>query len=284
MLCCQTVEEVKNHVKSALARSLRDITERLEQSLIAEDISRRNGLLQSLDVRVKMVTILVFILAASLTHNLVVLGVLYVFALVLAIASAIPAGYFIGRVWLALPFLTGIVALPALFLTPGPPLVLLPFGLIVTRNGAITVLFLLLRVGTSISLSLLLILTTPWSGLLRALSVLRIPDVLVLVLGMTYRYIYVLLRITNDMFLSRQSRTVGRLSPHQERSTEGAIAGTLLAYSLDLSSEVYLAMQSRGFTGYSHILKPGRIGTRDFTWIALVVLFVSLMIVLEFLI
>jgi cobalt/nickel transport system permease protein len=271
-------------VKSALARSLRDITERLEQSLTAEEISRHTGLLQSLDVRVKMVTILVLILAASLTHNLISLAALYMLALVLAIVSAIPAGYFIGRVWLALPFLTGIVALPALFLTPGPPLALLPFGLIVTRTGALTVLFLLLRVSTSISLSLLLILTTPWSGLLRALTVLRIPDVLVLVLGMTYRYIYVLLRITNDMFLSRQSRTVGRLSPRQERSTEGAIAGTLLVYSLDMSSEVYLAMQSRGFTGYSHILKPGHIEARDYTWIAFVAVFISLMIVLEFLI
>jgi cobalt/nickel transport system permease protein len=271
-------------VKSALARSLRDITERLEQSLVAEEISRRTGLLQSLDVRVKMVTILVFILAASLTHNFISLAALYFLGLVLAIVSAIPAGYFIGRVWLALPFLTGIIALPALFLTPGPPLALLPFGLIVTRSGALAVLFLLLRVSTSISLSLLLILTTPWSGLLRALTVLRIPDVLVLVLGMTYRYIYVLLRITNDMFLSRQSRTVGRLTPRQERSTEGAIAGTLLAYSLDMSGEVYLAMQSRGFTGFSHILKPGQIKARDYTWIVFVAIFIGLMIVLEFLI
>ena len=266
-------------MKSALARSLRDITERLEQSLIAEEISRRKGLLQSLDVRVKMVTILVFILSASLTHSLVVLTALYLLALILAFASAIPAGYFIGRVWLALPFLTGIVALPALFLTPGPPLALLPFGLIVTRNGALTVLFLLLRVSTSISLSLLLILTTPWSGLLRGLTVLRIPDVLVLVLGMTYRYIYVLLRIMNDMFLSRTSRTVVRLSSRQERATEGAIAGTLLSHSLDMSSEVYLAMQSRGFTGYSHILKPGRIRIHDYVWITFVAVFVLLMAV-----
>jgi cobalt/nickel transport system permease protein len=268
-------------VKSALARSLRDITERLEQSLIAEEISRRPGLLQSLDVRVKMVTILVLILAASLTHNLMVLSSLYLLTLVLAIASAIPAGYFIGRVWLALPFLTGIVALPALFLTPGPPLALLPFGLIVTQNGVTTVLFLLLRVSTSISLSLLLILTTPWSGLLHSLSVLRIPDVIVLVLGMTYRYIYVLLRITNDMFLSRASRTVGRLAPRQERATEGAIAGTLLSKSLDMSSEVYLAMQSRGFAGYTHILKPGRIKMRDYIWASCVGALVVALVVAE---
>jgi cobalt/nickel transport system permease protein len=144
----------------------------------------------------------------------------------------------------------------------------------VTRTGAMTVAFLLLRVGTSVSLSLLLVLTTPWAALLRALTVLRVPDVLVLMLGMTYRYIYVLLRLTNDMFLSRQSRVVGRLGTKQERHIQAAIAGTLLARSLHLSGEVYLAMQSRGFRGYAHILKPGKMALRDYGWAVLVTLIV----------
>ena len=261
-------------MSSVLARSLREISERLERSLVAEEISRRSGWLQSLDTRVKLVTLLALILAVSLTHNLAVLAGLYLLTLVLAWASAIGVVYFIKRVWLALLFFTGIVALPALFLTPGAPLWRLPLGLVVTRTGAVTVLFLLLRVGASASLALLLVLTTPWAALLRALTVLRVPDVVVLVLGMTYRYIYVLLRLTNDMFLSRQSRVLGRLSTRQERSIEAAIAGTLLARSLHMSGEVYLAMQSRGFRGYAHTLRPGKITMRDGVWMALVALVV----------
>ena len=261
-------------MSSVLARSLREISERLEQSLVAEEISRRRGWLQSLDTRVKLVTLLALILAVSLTHSLAVLAGLYLLTLVLAWASAIGVIYFIKRVWLALPFFTGIMALPALFLTPGAPLWRLPLGLVVTRTGAMTTLFLLLRVGASVSLALLLVLTTPWAALLRALTVLRVPDVVVLVLGMTYRYIYVLLRLTNDMFLSRQSRVLGRLSTRQERSIEAAIAGTLLARSLHMSGEVYLAMQSRGFRGYAHTLRPGKITMRDGVWMALVALVV----------
>ena len=41
------------------------------------------------------------------------------------------------------------------------------------------------------------------------------PDVFVLMLGMTYRYIYLLLRLTNDMFLSRRSRVVAQLVRRQ---------------------------------------------------------------------
>ncbi len=267
-------------MNSALARSLRGISERLEQSLVAEEISRRTGWLQSLDARVKLMSILGLVIAVSLARNLAVLVGLYLVALLLAWASAISLSFFVRRVWLALPLFTGLVALPALFLTPGVALVHLPLGLVVTQGGAMTVLFLLLRVGTSASLALLLVLTTPWAALLRALAVLRVPDVVVLMLGMTYRYIYVLLYITNDMLLSRQSRVVGRLSTAQERSIEAAIAGTLLARSLHVSGEVFLAMQSRGFRGYAHALRPGRMTWRDYAWAATATLIVLATILL----
>jgi cobalt/nickel transport system permease protein len=261
-------------LSNALARSLRGISERLEQSLVAEEISRRQGWLQSLDARVKLLSILALVLAVSLARSLAVLAGLYGVSLLLAWVSAISVGFFVRRVWLALPLLTGLVALPALFMTPGTPLVHLPLGLVVTQSGVITVLYLLLRVGTSVSLALLLVLTTPWAALLRAMTVLRVPDEIVLMLGMTYRYIYVLLYITNDMFLSRQSRVVGRLNTAQERGIEAAIAGTLLARSLHVSGEVYLAMQSRGFRGHAHALRSGGITWRDYAWVAVATLIV----------
>jgi energy-coupling factor transporter transmembrane protein EcfT len=68
---------------------------------------------------------------------------------------------------------------------------------------------------------------------------------------MTYRYIFLLLLITEDMFLSRKSRIVGRQSSTEQRRVLAASAGTLLGKSLDLSGEVYLAMQARGYRGQS---------------------------------
>ncbi|HOG45353.1 MAG TPA: cobalt ECF transporter T component CbiQ [Anaerolineae bacterium] len=260
----------------ALERSLGEIGARLEQSLFAEEVSRRAGLLQSLDPRVKVVTTLALIVAANLARRAPAIAGLYLLALLLAWASAVPLGLFVRRVWLAVPLFTGLVALPALVLTPGPVLAQLPLGLAVTRTGAVTVLLLLLRVGTSVSLGLLLVLTTPWPALLRALTVLRVPDTLVLIVGMTYRYIYVLLRLANDMFLSRKSRVVSRLSAARERQMQGAIAGTLLARSLHTSGEVYLTMQSRGFRGYGQTLRPGRVTWRDCLWAAAVALVAAL--------
>lgn len=249
--------------RNVFKRTLRGISETLERSIFAEEISSRPGLLQSLDARMKLIAILALLIGVSLSHSLIIIAVMYLLATLLAVLSAIPADFFIKRVWLVLPFFTGLVVLPALFITPGPPLIRIPLGLTITRTGLITVLFLLLRVSTSVSLALLLILTTPWNAVLSALSVMRIPDVFILILGMTYRYIYLLLHIANDMFLSRQSRVVGRMSGAEERRAIAATTASLLSKSLNMSSQVYLAMQSRGFRGTVVMMKPFKMQPRD---------------------
>jgi cobalt/nickel transport system permease protein len=261
-----------------IEHTLADISNTLEQSLFAEETAQRPGLLQSLDPRVKIVSILLLLIAVGLSHSLIVIAALYGFTLVLAWRSSVPMGFFVKRVWLLMPFFTGIVAIPAFFITPGPPLVQLPLGLVITSTGAMTAMFLLLRVGTSVSAAVLLVLTTPWNSVLKALGVLRVPDVFVLILGMTYRYIYLFLHTTNDMFLSRKSRIVKRMSGAEERHLIAASAGTLLSRSLHLSGEVYLAMQSRGFRGYPRTMDTWKMRRLDWLWGGTMILVVAVAI------
>jgi cobalt/nickel transport system permease protein len=249
-------------------KTLADLAQALEQSLFAEAIARQPGLLQSLDPRAKVVSVLALLIAVGLSRSIWVLLGLYGVTLLLAWRSGVPLGFFIKRVWLFMPFFTGLIALPAFFVTPGPPLVALPLGLTITRPGATTAVFLLLRVSTSVSLGVLLMLTTAWPTLLKALSVLRVPEGFILILGMTYRYIYLLLRTAEDMFLSRKSRVVGRMPPAVERQVLAASAGTLLNKSLHLSGEVYLAMQSRGYGGKLRTMDMFRMRAADWLWSA----------------
>jgi len=252
--------------RNVLESTLGEISHALEQSLFAEELARRPGLLQSLDPRVKIVTSLALLLAVSLARSVWVIVALYALAVILAAASSISIGFFIKRVWLFMPFFTLIIALPAFFAVPGPALVRLPLGLIVTRTGALTAVFLLLRVSTSVSLGLLLVLTTPWNTLLKALQVLKVPDSFILILGMTFRYIYLLLNTLDDMLLSRKSRVVGRLDGAAQRRVIGATAGTLLGKSLALSGDVYLAMQSRGYRGTPRTMDTFQMRGRDWAW------------------
>ncbi len=256
-----------------IERMLVDINNTLEQSIFAEKIARQKGLLQALDARLKVISMVMLLFAVSLSHQLAVITALYFCSLILAAVSAVPLVFFIKRVWVFIPFFTAVVALPALFITPGPIIVDLPLGMMITRTGAVSALFLLLRVGTSVSFTVLFVLTTPWNSVLKALGVIRVPDVIVLVLGMTYRYIHLLLHTANDMFLSRKSRILRRMSGAEERRLMAATSGTLLWKSLQMSSEVYLAMESRGYRGYPRTMD--RFQMRWFDWVAaLVVSFV----------
>lgn len=260
---------------SFVEKGLADISHTLEQTLFAEKIAQKDGLLQRLDARVKVLALILLLLAVGLSHNLAIIAGSYLVLLGLAWASAVPMGFYIKRVWLFMPFFTGIVAIPALFITPGPPLVTLALGLVITQTGLDSALFLLLRVGTSVSAAILLVLSTPWNTVLKALRVMRLPDEVVLILGMTYRYIYLFLHSANDMFLSRKSRILRRLDGSSERRLVAASAGTLLNRSLQLSGEVYLAMQSRGFRGTPRTMDTFKMQARDWFFAALTLIFTA---------
>lgn len=259
-------------------RSLQDIDRALEQSLFAERIAGRPGWLQVLDPRLKIVSMLLLLISVNLSHSLWIIALLYFLTLGLAFFSKVPLGFFIKRVWLFIPLFTAVIALPALFTTPGPVGLHLPLGLVTTRTGAMTALFLLLRVGTSVSIAVLLILTTPWNSLLKALGVLRVPSVILLILGMTYRYIHLLLNLTNDMFLSRKSQVLRPMTGGQERHLVAATSGALLSKSLQVSSEVYLAMQSRGFRDYPRTIDTFEMRTVDWVSAAAMLVLVVLSI------
>ena len=254
----------RSNRSSFVESTLTDINQTLEQSLFADRLARQSGLLQDLDARLKVISLLLLLAAAGFSQNLLVIIALYLLALVLAGLSHLPLRVYIQRVWIAVFVFTGLVGLPAFFLTPGPGLIT-PFpGITITQTGALSVLFLFLRSGTSVSLATLLILTTPWNTVLKALGVLHLPDVIVLILGMTYRYIHLLLHAASDMFLSRKSRILRKLSPGEERALLSATSGALLGKSLQISSDVYLAMQSRGFRWYPKTLDSFQFHRRDY--------------------
>jgi cobalt ECF transporter T component CbiQ len=170
-------------------------------------------------------------------------------------------------VWLPVLFFTGTIAFPALFLTPGQAL-LASGPLALTLQGLRSAGFLVSRAETAATLSALLVLTTPWPWVLKSLRTFRCPAVFVVILGMTYRYIFVILESALDMFESRKSRTVGRLEPADQRRLSAAAAGVLLSRSLQLSGEVHLAMLSRGFRGEVHVMRDFHTNTRDWFWLA----------------
>jgi cobalt ECF transporter T component CbiQ len=170
-------------------------------------------------------------------------------------------------VWLPVLFFTGAIALPAIFLTPGHAIAF--FGVTaITQQGLRAAAFLTGRAETASTLSALLVLTTPWPWVLKALRIFRCPMIVVAILGMTYRYIFVILQTALEMFEARQSRTVGILPPSERRRLASSAAGVLLSKSVQMSGEVHQAMRSRGFRGEVHLLQDFRARATDWCWLA----------------
>ncbi len=215
----------------------------------------------------KLAGVLALVGAVALARNLATLAALLLVALTGALASRLPFRRLILRLWLGALAFTGIIALPALFTTPGRAWFTLPGGLTVTVQGATSAAYLLLRVLAAATLASLLVFTTPWTHVLKALRAFRVPAVAVVVLGMTWRYILLLLQAAHAMLDARRSRTVGRLPGPERRRTTAAAAGVLLERSMRLSQDVFLAMQSRGFRGEIHVADEFRMRSRD--WAAL---------------
>jgi cobalt ECF transporter T component CbiQ len=254
--------------KSFVEKTILGLSEALERSLYAEELAKSDGLLQRIDPRVKVVGLLGLIVAAALARNILVILALFALAVVLAVLSRVPVRTLASRVWVGALLFTGLLALPAIFITPGQVIYRLPLlGWPITAQGVAGATYLITRVETCATYGLLLVLCTPWAHVLKALRVLRVPAVFIVILGMTYRYIFLMLQTARDMFESRQSRMVGVLEGPERRRLAAASVGVLLSKSFQLSSDIYLAMQSRGFRGEVYTLDD--FCMRPYDWAAL---------------
>ena len=242
----------------------------MRQVMFGEDVAAQAGLLQRLDPRAKVVGLVVLLVSASLLHNIASLVAMYLLTLVVAAASRLPLGFFVKRVWLFIPLFTLVVVLPATLsiVTEGKVVLELwtwhghPEGL--TEQGLTSAALVVLRVAVSISLVVLLTLTTPWVKLLAALRALGVTRMFVLVIGMCYRYIFLLLGSVTDMYESRKSRTVGAVRHDSSaRAFVTSSAGAVFGKAHHLSEEVHQAMVARGYRGDAKTLQGFRLRPAD---------------------
>jgi cobalt/nickel transport system permease protein len=248
-----------------IAKTVRGFTRALAKTLVSENSAHERGLLQSLDPRVKLVGMLALVVAAALSRKPLVLVALFALGVALTVASRLSLRTLAKRVWVVAFGFTFMIAAPALFLTPGETVYTLPVGsLAITAQGLRSALMLIARVETAVTLSTLLMLTTPWMHLLKALRTLMVPVEVIALLAMTHRYVVLLMETANAMFESRQSRMVGRLNGHEQRRLMVNTGGVLLSKTLDLGNQVFLAMQARGFRGEIRLLTDFRLRTWDY--------------------
>jgi cobalt/nickel transport system permease protein len=248
------------------------------ESSYAEGYATKRGLLQFVDPRFKLIGMLWLIVCVILVTRvewvLAILGV----TLLLAAASKVRLGYYLKRVWLFIPLFTLVIAVPAMFnfIVPGQPLFVIlsngqslgplvsPWTISLTVPGVQGAILFVLRTGTAVSLVILLALTTRWTDLLASLQSLKVSTAFVMILGMTYRYVFVLVGIAQDMALALKSRTLSAERSGDVRAWLGATMGVLFRRSMNMSELVNLSMISRGYDG--RVRKVTEFRAEPFDW------------------
>jgi len=275
--CCSVSSTKK---KSFVQKAISDILTFFEECLVNDAIARRKGLFQSLDPRVKVVSIIFLIFALAMTHDIHILAVMYAFIFLCAWASSIEMWFFIKRVWVFIPIFAGIIVIPILFnvFMPGDPFfvlatlapnshigpISLPAEIAITYQGINVATLFVLRVACCVSAAVLLFLTTPRNLLFKALRSLKVPKVYILTLDVCYRYIFLFTDMVRGFYMAKKSRSLKVLPLVEEQKWVGSRIGYTLVKALGMSEKVHLAMVSRGFNGDIKILHQYSIKNRDY--------------------
>ena len=158
--------------------------------------------------------------------------------------------------FVALPFL--LVSLPLVFIRPEEPIATVqlgPFALTISGVGLRLFVTIALKSWLSVQVAMLLTYTTPFHDLLDALRELRMPRILVAIIGFMYRYLAVLGDEAQRMMRARASRSAvaadgrGGGSIAWRARVTGSMVGSLFLRSYERSERIYAAMQARGFEG-----------------------------------
>ncbi len=212
-----------------------------------------------MDARVKVVFTLAFIVALSLAPHGAWPAYILFLTLVLSatLFSRLPVSFVLKRALLAIPFV--LAALPLVFSGPPPryPLILTNIAIPLYYSPAGVVRFASITIKSWISLqaAIWLASTTQFPDLLAALRQLGVPALFTAIVGLMWRYLFVIGDETIRMLRARSSRSAAMPGSRPggtlfwRARVTGGMAGSLFLRSLERSDRVYAAMLSRGYNG-----------------------------------
>lgn len=152
--------------------------------------------------------------------------------------------------------------------------VMLNIGNIPVTGGVISMITLMLKGIFSLMASFILVATTPMDALCAGLRKLHIPNILVTLLLLTYRYISIMIEEVAIMTESYHLRAPGQKGIHI--SAWGSFLGQLLLRSMDRAEELYNSMQLRGFAGEFYYADTKPMGLNSVVYFALSIGFIAL--------
>jgi cobalt/nickel transport system permease protein len=229
--------------------------------------------LSTLDVRTRLIGIVLFSAVTASLQTRFALGAALVFSLALAAAARTPWKYlyqrliivnlFVAFLWLFLPWSI-----------PGEEMFRLG-RLQVSRQGVEYTLMLTVRSNALVLALIAFMSSASIASITRAMSLLHMPDKIAYLFFFTYRYIGEISNEHARLLNAMQVRCfLPRTSLHTYRSY-ACLVGMLLVKSYERAQRVRMAMLLRGFNGRFPCLDTGRISRIDVLSLSVLCLFLA---------
>jgi cobalt/nickel transport system permease protein len=271
-------ESAKLRIPS-IEKGMKYLSEMITMGFIHVGQETVRGFFQNLDPRLKVLFLVFFVVIVSLKRDIFPEVMITLFMALMVALSRIDFVRFYSKI-MGLTFFFGfLVVFPAAFnvITPGEvilPVATLPraydfwiyhipreIGL--TRQGTEGVVMLCLRVMNSLTISLLVIHTTPLHKIIKALKVFRVPDTFLLIITLSYKYIFVFAKTVENMYLARKSRLMGMVKNDEARMWIAGRIVFMFRKTMARYDEVFSAMVARGFCEEVKLSEFGALSRMD---------------------
>jgi cobalt/nickel transport system permease protein len=125
----------------------------------------------------------------------------------------------------------------------------------ITVPGILRAVRLFCQAFGCISCLYFLSLTTPLVDLLAVLRKLRVPKLIVELMGLVYRFIFILLDMADAIYTAQASR-LGYATVRSGYRSLSALASMLFIRSYKQAQDLYAALESRGYDGELRVVEP----------------------------
>ncbi|GBE00206.1 nickel transport protein NikQ [bacterium BMS3Abin07] len=234
---------------------------------------------QRIDARIKVLFLVFYVIIVSVKKDIPSEALIGAFVFILILISRLNLVGLYKRV-LFFGFIFGfLIAFPSAFnvITRGeiiyPVLHLsrpynfwiyrIPKEIGLTMEGVYGVMMLTSRVMNSLAISFFVLYTTPFPEIIKGLKMLKVPDSFLMIITLSYKYIFIFAGTLADMHLAKKSRLAGQVSNAEARRWIAGRIAFIFKKSRQHYEEIFKAMISRGFSGSIRIYRGKRLHARD---------------------
>lgn len=178
----------------------------------------------------KLVSAILIIILVSLTRSMGFILIIDVYLLLIISVLKVEEIKHIIKMAGVVTIFTLIILLPSIFMG--------------NENNS---MLLIIKTLTTITIVNITSSITQWNEITKTLKLFFIPDIFILVLDITIKYIIIFGEFSLNMLYALKLRSVGK-NKNKSTSVSGII-GTMFIKSKEMAEEMYGAMECRGFTG-----------------------------------